>query len=492
MRSTLLIAASIGSMLAPVRAQAPAAGDPAYHTVAYVETSSSTAATAARALAAYREATLKLDGAVRVDTFEQIGRPAHWVVLETWRDQKTFDARDAGPRLRLTEALASVRISGYDERPYKTLSVAPSRDAGGAAAVSVISHVDVAPNPAVPPMLTRLAEASRKEPGNLRFDVLQHMMRANHFTVVETWRDQAALEAHVGAAHTRQYRDELQPLTGSPLDERVFKAVPGGAAGNQRAAAPSSLRLYIFDCGVIHTTNGDAYSLKKEEMASTEMSIPCILVAHSKGTLMWDNGYIADRLFPPGGGQATLGVVTQNRPLLPQMAAAGFTPADVTLLSMSHYHGDHIANANSFASATWLVRRVERDRMFSEPPIPRADPANYNLLKDSRTVYLEKDEHDVFGDGTVVIKSTPGHTPGHNVLFLRLKNTGAVVLSGDLYHYPEERSLNRLPVAEFNRDQTAASRAELERFLKRTKAQLWIEHDIIANAKLKKAPAFYD
>jgi quinol monooxygenase YgiN len=85
--------------------------------------------------------------------------------------------------------------------------------------------VDVAPNPAVAPMLTRLAEASRQEPGNLRFDVQQHMMRGNHFTVVETWRDQAALDAHVAAAHTKRYRDELQPLTGSPLDERVFKAV---------------------------------------------------------------------------------------------------------------------------------------------------------------------------------------------------------------------------------------------------------------------------
>ena len=255
---------------------------------------------------------------------------------------------------------------------------------------------------------------------------------------------------------------------------------------------PNSPRLYIFDCGVIHTTNGDAYSLKKEEMASTEMSIPCILVAHPKGTLMWDNGYIPDRSFPPGGGRATLGVVTQDRPLLPQLAAVGYAPGDITYLSMSHYHGDHVANANSFAGATWLVRKVERDRMFSETPIPRSDPANYAALKDSKTILLEKDEYDVFGDGTVVIKSTPGHTPGHNVLFLKLKKTGPIVLSGDLYHYPEERTLGRLPVAEFNRDQTAASRAELELFLRKTGAKLWIEHDIIGNAKLKKAPDFYE
>ena len=255
---------------------------------------------------------------------------------------------------------------------------------------------------------------------------------------------------------------------------------------------PKSVRLYIFDCGVIHTQNGDAYSLKKEEMASTEMSIPCILVAHPKGTLMWDNGDIPDRLFPAGGGQATLGVVTQDKPLLPQLAAAGYLPSDITYLSMSHYHGDHVANANAFAGSTWLVRKVERDRMFSGEPILRSPIENYSALKDSKTIILDKDDYDVFGDGTVVIKSTPGHTPGHNVLYLKMKKTGPVVLSGDLYHYPEERSLNRLPPGDFNKEQTAASRAALEIFLKKTGAQLWIEHDIIGNAKLKKAPAFYE
>jgi N-acyl homoserine lactone hydrolase len=267
-------------------------------------------------------------------------------------------------------------------------------------------------------------------------------------------------------------------------------AVP--AQAHKPPKPPKSTRLYIFDCGVIHTTNGDAYSLKKEEMASTEMSIPCILVAHPKGTLMWDNGDIPDRAFPSGGGRATLGVVTQDKPLLPQLAAIGYAPGDITFLSMSHYHGDHVANANSFAGATWLVRKVERDRMFAAEPITRSPLENYSELKNSKTILLEKDEHDVFGDGTVVIKSTPGHTPGHNVLFLKLKKTGPIVLSGDLYHYPEERTLTRLPVAEFNREQTAASRAELEVFLKKTGAQLWIEHDIVGNAKLKKAPAYYE
>ena len=272
----------------------------------------------------------------------------------------------------------------------------------------------------------------------------------------------------------------------------VFLVVAASQAAQKHPKAPKTLRLYVFDCGTIHTTNGDAYSLKKEEMGSTEMSIPCFMIAHPKGTLMWDNGDIPDSAFPAGGGPAHVGVVTQDKPLLPQLAAVGYTPADITYLAMSHYHGDHVANANSFAGSTWLVRKVERDRMFSNDPIPRSDPANYNLLKNSKTVIIDKDEYDVFGDGKVIIKSTPGHTPGHQSLFLKLAKTGPVVLSGDLYHYPEERTLNRLPVAEFDRDQTAASRAELEGFLKKTGAQLWIQHDILGNAKLRKAPEFYE
>jgi N-acyl homoserine lactone hydrolase len=96
------------------------------------------------------------------------------------------------------------------------------------------------------------------------------------------------------------------------------------------------------------------------------------------------------------------------------------------------------------------------------------------------------------GDGTVIIKAAPGHSPGHQVLFLKLKKTGPVVLSGDLYHYPEERKLGKIPTTEFNARQTAASRAEVEAFLKKTGAQLWIQHDLIANQKLKKSPAFYE
>jgi glyoxylase-like metal-dependent hydrolase (beta-lactamase superfamily II) len=130
--------------------------------------------------------------------------------------------------------------------------------------------------------------------------------------------------------------------------------------------------------------------------------------------------------------------------------------------------------------------------MFAEPPSPRTEPANFSALKNSKTTIITDRDYDVFGDGTVMIKSAPGHSPDHQVLFLKLAKTGPVLLSGDLYHYPEERKLSLIPTTEFNPSQTIASRAAIEAFLKQSGAQLWMQHDFIGTAKLKKSPAFYE
>ena len=264
------------------------------------------------------------------------------------------------------------------------------------------------------------------------------------------------------------------------------------AAQPHKVQRPKSVRLYVLDGGSLNIPDTSPYQLKKEELATNYMSVPCFLVAHPKGTLMWDVGAVPDSSFKPGGGPGTLRYAMTNKTLGSQLAQIGYAPAGITYLSFSHFHWDHVGNANMFAKSTWLVRKLERDIMFTEPFSPRTEPANYSALKNSETVIVTKDEHDVFGDGTVVLKSTPGHSPDHQVLFLKLAKTGPVLLSGDLYHYPEERKLNRVPTTEFNVAQTVASRAAIEAFLKKTGAKLWIQHDFNANAKLRKSPAFYD
>jgi N-acyl homoserine lactone hydrolase len=270
----------------------------------------------------------------------------------------------------------------------------------------------------------------------------------------------------------------------------ILSSAPSAVA--QKTQPPKSLRLYVIDCGSLNPPDASAYRLAKEEVATIMMSAPCFLVVHPKGTMMWDTGPVPDSSFKPGGGPAMLRYATSTKPLTARLAEIGYAPSDIKYLALSHFHWDHVGNANLFASATWLTPKAERDIMFSDPPSTRTEPQNFSALRDSKTVFITQDEYDVFGDRTVVIKAAPGHSPGHQVLFLKLAKTGPVVLSGDLYHYPEERKLNKVPTTEFNADQTVASRASVEAFLKKTGAQLWIQHDYLANAKLKKAPEFYE
>lgn len=210
----------------PGQSRPPAA--PSFFAVSYVEFMVSSTAQAIALLERYRTASASQDGSIVVEVFEQIGRPGHFAVIEAWRDQASFEARNTAIQEQLLDGLEPIRVSGYDQRPYKALTVAdvPAKARRSRAGqIVVITHVDVLPNPRVATMLTELAELSRQEPGNVRFDVVQHATRANHFTVVEAWRDQRALDAHAAALHTRRYRDALQPLTGSPLDERIYRVI---------------------------------------------------------------------------------------------------------------------------------------------------------------------------------------------------------------------------------------------------------------------------
>ncbi|HSP67682.1 MAG TPA: N-acyl homoserine lactonase family protein [Bryobacteraceae bacterium] len=282
-----------------------------------------------------------------------------------------------------------------------------------------------------------------------------------------------------------------------PAAALVLSAIlPFAATGQtKKPAAPKSLRLYILDCGDITGVGETQFGFKQGQLADSRMVTPCYLVVHPRGTMIWDTGEIPDADFK--GNPTKAGAFAITRPLLPQLAALGYTPADITYLALSHYHGDHVANANAFAGSNWIVQDVERAAMFAKQDAKAKGPttpdlAYFSKLEKSKTTLLHSEDHDVFGDGTVIIKFTPGHTPGHQSLFLKFAKTGPVVLSGDLYHYPEERSLGIVPGFDFNADQTRKSRADLEAFIKKSGAVLWIQHGTADNAKLKKAPEFYE
>jgi quinol monooxygenase YgiN len=223
----LLVASLI--VFAAVRPTAAQEVDAARYAVTYVEVGPSSAARAVEAFRRYRAGSAKESGFVLAQLLEQAGRAGHFVILETWRDQASFDAHQAATTTtEFRSALAPLRLGIYDQRPYKTLTAAPAsvprvaRDA-----VLVVAHVDIGGGAKidVPAAFQRLADATRKESGNRRFEVWQHTARANHFTVVEAWESARALEQHEAAAHTKQYREDVQPATGSPIDERLYTLV---------------------------------------------------------------------------------------------------------------------------------------------------------------------------------------------------------------------------------------------------------------------------
>lgn len=265
--------------------------------------------------------------------------------------------------------------------------------------------------------------------------------------------------------------------------------------GSERPERP--IKLYMFDCGTLKS--GNPAPLLERGVTVTDMSVAAYLIVHPRGTLLWDAGVIPDAIIKPGG--TTSFRATVQRTLQSQLAEAGYKPSDITYLALSHYHYDHSANASTFAGATWLVQKPEREKMFSgtlgpsspNSPAPDTVMERFEALRNSKTTLLNGD-YDVFGDGSVVIVSTPGHTPGHQSLFVNLANTGPVVLSGDLYHYPAERELKDFTPFAALGDPAAetASKAKVEALLVQKHATLWIQHDLITNAKQKKSPAYYE
>jgi glyoxylase-like metal-dependent hydrolase (beta-lactamase superfamily II) len=259
----------------------------------------------------------------------------------------------------------------------------------------------------------------------------------------------------------------------------------------QQRGAVTTPRLYVFENGSIKGLDPKLFNFTRAELKEVDFVNTSYLIVHPKGTLMFDAGAVPDSHFT-GNAPVTEGIMSATKPLVPQIVAAGYTPSAITFFAMSHYHSDHTANANEFAGSTWIVQKAERDFMFADKPQGIIQPTHYSALKNAKTKLLDNEDFDVFGDGTVVVMSAPGHTPGHQVVFVKLAKTGPVLLAGDLYHYPEERTTGRLPTFEFNVDQSKASRQKVEAFIKQAGAALWIEHDIATHAKLPKAPAYVE
>jgi glyoxylase-like metal-dependent hydrolase (beta-lactamase superfamily II) len=234
------------------------------------------------------------------------------------------------------------------------------------------------------------------------------------------------------------------------------------------------------------------FGLSNEETSVRELFVPCYLIVHGSDRLLWDAG-LPLNLAGAGEQEMQPGArVNYENSLINQLADLGISPGEIELVAFSHMHFDHVGAANAFSSATLLIQKTEYVAAFENAEAyPIFQPALYSELADNPRITLTGD-HDVFGDGTVRIISAPGHTPGHQVLQLELTNLGTLILSGDLYHFAESRTLRRTPNFNTSKEDTLRSMDKVEAIIKATGATLWIEHERALADTLNLAPAYYD
>ena len=255
--------------------------------------------------------------------------------------------------------------------------------------------------------------------------------------------------------------------------------------------AQDNLRLYVFDCGSLRLDDVKAFGLGNDETAVRELFVPCYLIEHPRGRLLWDAGL---PIGIAGQGDVELepgAVMRYERSLVEQLAAMNLTPEDIDLISFSHLHFDHVGAANLFTASTLLIPAAEYQAGFIDRNTQLFQPDLYLGLADSKRLITDGD-HDVFGDGRVMMISAPGHTPGHQTLLLQLTGIGPLMLSGDLYHFRASRELRRAPEFNYSAEQTFEAMDRVEAVLKTNGATLWIEHDKALADTLRKAPSYYD
>jgi N-acyl homoserine lactone hydrolase len=259
------------------------------------------------------------------------------------------------------------------------------------------------------------------------------------------------------------------------------------------ALTTAQVRLYALDCG--HATFKDmgGFSDTGEfDGKPGNLAAPCFLIKHDDAYLLWDLG-LGDRFAASGqGSEAAPGVhITVPITLRAQLQALQLTPSDITYIAFSHLHWDHTGNANEFPDSTWIMNRTELAAATTVPPPNGVLPETFALYKSAKTESIDAD-YDVFGDGSVMILRAPGHTPGHQVLKVKLRKSGTVILSGDLYHLRLNRIFKRVPVFNASRADTLASMDRVETIIKNTHGRLIVQHDPLDFEMLPKAPEFLD
>jgi len=280
--------------------------------------------------------------------------------------------------------------------------------------------------------------------------------------------------------------------------------VAGATASSAGSKLPDPLsagfaeKLYKLDCGDSLANDESVWTPGENFGRSIEFSSTCWLIKHGSKWLLWDTGVPEATLNDPRGWSTLpeLIVYHLHKSLTEQLAEIGLKPGDIGHIAISHTHGDHIGNIGLFPHATIWMQRAEY-RWIHSPDGPN-DNVNKlmalarKLLGTPRNLRLVEGDTDVFGDGSVTLVATPGHTPGHQSLIVHLKTSGFVILSGDVVHTEDNFEKDIVPSLNTNKSGSIASMKRIRKLIAVYKAALFINHDKSQTDKLKAVPAFYD
>jgi N-acyl homoserine lactone hydrolase len=257
-------------------------------------------------------------------------------------------------------------------------------------------------------------------------------------------------------------------------------------------------KLYRLDCGHSLANDESVWTPGENAGRSIAFSSTCWLIERGSEWLLWDTGVPESALNNPKGWSTLpkLIVYHLDKTLTDQLAEIGLKTSDITYVALSHTHGDHIGNVLLFPNSTVLMQRAEYTWISS----PNGTNDNVNQLKALARKLLGTPKHlqlldgdtDVFGDGSVTLVSTPGHTPGHQSLLVHLMNSGFIILSGDVVHLEENFEKNTVPSLNTDEAASIASMGRVRRMMATYNAKLFINHDKAQTDTLKLLPAFYD
>lgn len=255
-------------------------------------------------------------------------------------------------------------------------------------------------------------------------------------------------------------------------------------------------KMYVLYCGEGSAPDKSRWTpgVKENENKPIMLSNSCYLIKHAKGWMLWETGYAEALLgmMPKGFPTPVLHWVWKNpKTLTQQLADIGLTPAQVNFVGFSHAHPDHIGNGSLFSTATLYIQESEYNFYIDPKGKPPGPPANWQKLRENPTVKLKGDT-DVFGDGSVTIITSTGHTPGHQSLLVKLPNSGAIMLTGDAVHFRDNWDTPRAPVQNFDKEASIKSVEKLRGIVAANNARVWINHDDAQTATLKMSPAYYD